>query len=1251
MSHLSLRHFVLTLTLALVPLLPAVPAQAATSNSSSPTLSAATIKAIRDSGPPVMEQAASAEANAPLTYPKTAALPAAKPLAVTNPRLFREVMGFAFAGSLGDPTIGYPSWNMSLLSTVAYFGIHIDWTGGFSGDSGTTIWNDPNGPVPGFIAAAHSAGTKVVLTIEMFDSAPGTPNMCSALQRAGLTIQQAVAQVNAKGIDGVNVDYESDNTQCTDGNGVVQSSQSLFTSFVANLRAALPAGSYLSVDTYSGAAGYRSGSAYLGFFDIGALNNYVDSFMVMAYDMEYDNGLNPPMNCSTYCLGPTSPLSYYYWNQGRASAEYSAVVPASKVIMGMPYYGRKECVAGYTPSTAPPNALRAPGTGWVAEGYLDASTENGFSLNSDYHTHREVHDTPGNTEWDTFTSSQASCTRELYWDDTVALGNKYDLVINNHLRGVGIFALNYGGGAPELWNLINLKFGQCSQAAINADKSVPQIPGTSITFTGSALCAGTAQFRFWLSPPSGGWTLKQDYSGTSTWAWNTSGLAPGTYRIEVDARNLGATVSYDTTATYSFRLALCVTPTLASDQPSPRLPTTTETFTPSVTCQGTPEYRFFVLPPGGAWTMVQDYGAGSTLKWPPANTSYGDYLIGVHVRTVGTSVAYESYGSMPFSLTSCISPGVTADKASPQPTGTSIGLTGGATCDGTPQYRFMIQPPGGSMSVVRDFGGSSGYAWIAGGPGGTYTLEVDAKSSAAPATAMASATTSFTLSSCSTASVGSSPPSPQQPGPTVVFTATATCPATPQYRFTLQRPDGTSNIVQDYAAGNTYSWNTTSLAVGTYDMKVDVRDAGATDASEAAADNSYFLAHPPCTTASLSSNPASPQETGTQITFTGAGGGCVQPTYEFWMQPSGSTTWQLLQAYSTKSTYVWNTAGALTGTEQFEVWVKDAFSLGVNCPAGRGCNDTTASAAYSVVKPACPSVTIQVSPTSVLQGNGAHATVTAASGPCTNGPLYEFWLRPASDPNWVQVQAYSTSSTYDWNSAGAPAGTVYLGVHVKDSHSAASADAVASTAETVVAPCTSVALSASPTRVLLGSGAHVTITASAAGCPDSPLYELWLRSATSPWILVQAYSASATYDWNSTGAPAGTVYFGVHAKDSQSAAAYNVLGSTTVGVGPPSCSAVTVAAAPTSVVHNAGTHVTITASASGCTGPNAVYEFWMRTSTSSWQLVQPYSTSATYDWNTVGAPVTTVYFGVWAKDPNSPTASFDANASTTVSVT
>jgi hypothetical protein len=198
--------------------------------------------------------------------------------------------------------------------------------------------------------------------------------------------------------------------------------------------------------------------------------------------------------------------------------------------------------------------------------------------------------------------------------------------------------------------------------------------------------------------------------------------------------------------------------------------------------------------------------------------------------------------------------------------------------------------------------------------------------------------------------------------------------------------------------------------------------------------------------------------------------------------------------------------------------------------------------------------------------------------------------------------------------------------------------------------CASVGESAAPTSPQ-PSGTQVTFTASASGCPN-PLYEFWARwQGYNSWQLLQSYSSTSTYHWNSTGAAAGTEYIGVWVKDSSSpTAGFDANLSIPYSVTTPSCASVSVSAAPTSITHGSGSHVTITASASGCTDPNPQYQFWMRTTTTGWQLVQPYTSSASYDWNSTGAPVTTVYFGVWAKDANSQTTSFDANASTPVTV-
>jgi len=356
----------------------------------------------------------------------------------------REVFGFALASSLSDPTVGYPTWNFSLLTTVAFFGLHVQDDGTFAADSDASVWNSSQ--LTSLVSTAHSHGTKIVLTIIEQDFSPGTPDMCSALEHNSTTIADTASEVKAKGVDGVNVDYEGLNGSC--GQSDPSYTRHAFTIFVGSLKAALPAGSYLSVDTYASSAVDTA-----GFFDIPGLSQYVDSFFVMAYDLEYSNYSRPPTECGSFCLGPTAPLGGYYYNDTSTAQQYLAVTPASKVILGVPYYGRKACVGSVAPNQYPLGTV-------TADSYLDASQEftSPDVQAGSYSIHHDANDPAGQERWDTWYNTSLKCWRELYWDDTVSLGYKYDLVNADNLRGVGIWNLNYGGGASELWNLLASKF-------------------------------------------------------------------------------------------------------------------------------------------------------------------------------------------------------------------------------------------------------------------------------------------------------------------------------------------------------------------------------------------------------------------------------------------------------------------------------------------------------------------------------------------------------------------------------------------------------------------------------------------------------------------------------------------------------------------------------------------------------------------------------------------------------------------------
>lgn len=413
-------------------------------------------------------------ANARAAATHNAAAPANVSQTIAGVRPNREVVGFAFGNaSLGDATYGYPAWSFNLLTHVVYFGLSIDWDGTIiQNGSGWTTWNST--PLTGLVSTAHSWGTKVILSIDLHDgSTSSTSTMCAALHplHRAVTVSQAMAQLNAMQVDGINLNYEGSSVTCAYG----ATTRSEMTSLASEMRAALPAGDYLSVDTYSGSAGDPT-----NFFDLAAMAPYVDTFMVMTYDMEYSNQYYAPVNCSgsqsLNCLSPTSPLTSYYYNDRDVMASYISTVGANKVLLGVPYYGRKACVAAAVANAVPTSSV-------ITESYVDTSSEaaDPSVQSGTYAVHRDAY--TGAERWDTWYNASLGCTREMYWDDVYSLGRKYDLVNSDNLRGIGIFTLQYGAGSPELWNVLAAKFTNWSASYDMSQAPASLQPGETRSFT------------------------------------------------------------------------------------------------------------------------------------------------------------------------------------------------------------------------------------------------------------------------------------------------------------------------------------------------------------------------------------------------------------------------------------------------------------------------------------------------------------------------------------------------------------------------------------------------------------------------------------------------------------------------------------------------------------------------------------------------------------------------------------------------
>jgi hypothetical protein len=189
----------------------------------------------------------------------------------------------------------------------------------------------------------------------------------------------------------------------------------------------------------------------------------------------------------------------------------------------------------------------------------------------------------------------------------------------------------------------------CSIARLSTDKASPQGTGSSIILTGSSTCPGTPEYRFWIKAPGGRWTMTQDYSPSATFNWTTTGAA-GVYGLEVDVRDQGATAAYEKVSNLTFTLLGCTAATLSTDKPSPQNTGTPIVLTGSASCLGTPEYRFWVKPPGGSWTIVQSYSTTNTFNWNTSGKSAGTYDLEVDVRNQAATDTYETVTNRTFTL-------------------------------------------------------------------------------------------------------------------------------------------------------------------------------------------------------------------------------------------------------------------------------------------------------------------------------------------------------------------------------------------------------------------------------------------------------------------------------------------------------------------------------------------------------------------------------------------------------------------------
>lgn len=176
-------------------------------------------------------------------------------------------------------------------------------------DAGQLKLSKPVDPL--FVSTMHTKGIRVVpFFSNHWDRAKGRAGLTNRAQLA----DALAAQVVDNHFDGLDVDIEN----------LTEVDKDNFTDFIRLLRAALPSDKSLSVCVAANPYSWKTG--WQGSYDYAALAAYVDHLFVMTYDESYPGG--PP--------GPVSSQAFV-----EKSIQYALQsVPAGKVMIGIPFYGR-----------------------------------------------------------------------------------------------------------------------------------------------------------------------------------------------------------------------------------------------------------------------------------------------------------------------------------------------------------------------------------------------------------------------------------------------------------------------------------------------------------------------------------------------------------------------------------------------------------------------------------------------------------------------------------------------------------------------------------------------------------------------------------------------------------------------------------------------------------------------------------------------------------------------------------------------
>lgn len=358
---------------------------------------------------------------------------------INEQSIFRFLNEAETPSSSGKIVYGFlPYWNMSDVSIqpelthLGYFGLDIMANGSIR------TRDSSGGTEPGYrrlgtdewfeIVDSHDGPTELVFTQFNNDDIAAFVTSPQAHQEFITSLDSLLL---AYPISGVNIDIEYSG-QVTEGlrQGMVAFMKTLHTHLNETYDNV-----DLSIDVYAGAGTGRT------IWDIAALEPYTDYFVVMAYDFHRRQSV---------LAGPVAPLfgGKEYWDTD-ISVQLQAflnMVPASKIILGVPFYGYEwQTISRDSQSHTFPNTGATATYKRVQELLVQSETksvqehwnEAALSPYISYEENGEIY--------------------VIYYENSRSLSYKLDFVNQLDLAGIAIWALGYEGNSRELWEVIERK--------------------------------------------------------------------------------------------------------------------------------------------------------------------------------------------------------------------------------------------------------------------------------------------------------------------------------------------------------------------------------------------------------------------------------------------------------------------------------------------------------------------------------------------------------------------------------------------------------------------------------------------------------------------------------------------------------------------------------------------------------------------------------------------------------------------------